>query len=344
VFSSRERCDEIRLNNRVAALFWEEAFGFKGVDSLTKRIPDLVFSVSEDLRVAFLRGYFMGDGTMSDRRVAFGTSSRDAASGIHYLLSSLGVIPSQSVREPDGVVRTVRGQPCETKHPHWTLSVAAREDLARLERVWADHPGAQALRAFLAIGGNSVNRRFVPLAGDLMGLQIVEIRQVEPSNGFVYDFSVEGDENFIAGTGGICCHNTDADVDGAHIRTLLLTFFYRYAKSLIEGGYIYIAQPPLYKVEKGKQIVYCYSDRELEATRTRLGDGLTISRFKGLGEMMPQQLWDTTMDPATRTLLQVDIDDAAEADRLFTVLMGDKVEPRRVFIQTHALEVKNLDV
>ncbi|MBM3271069.1 MAG: DNA topoisomerase (ATP-hydrolyzing) subunit B [Candidatus Sericytochromatia bacterium] len=137
---------------------------------------------------------------------------------------------------------------------------------------------------------------------------------------------------------------TDADVDGAHIRTLLLTFFYRYAKSLVEGGYIYIAQPPLYKVEKGKQVVYCYSDRELEATRSRLGDGLTISRFKGLGEMMPQQLWDTTMDPATRTLLQVDIDDAAEADRLFTVLMGDKVEPRREFIQAHALEVKNLDI
>ena len=137
---------------------------------------------------------------------------------------------------------------------------------------------------------------------------------------------------------------TDADVDGAHIRTLLLTFLYRYAKSLVEGGFIYIAQPPLYKAEKGKQVVYCYSDRELEAARARLGDGMAISRFKGLGEMMPQQLWDPTMDPATRTLLQVDIDDAAEADRLFTILMGDKVEPRRAFIQLHALEVKNLDV
>ncbi|MBM3275202.1 MAG: DNA topoisomerase IV subunit B, partial [Candidatus Sericytochromatia bacterium] len=136
----------------------------------------------------------------------------------------------------------------------------------------------------------------------------------------------------------------DADVDGAHIRTLLLTFFYRYARPLIEGGFVYLAQPPLYKVEKGKNIAYCYNDRELDAAKDRLGDNLTISRFKGLGEMMPEQLWETTMNPANRTLLQVDIDDAVEADRLFTILMGDKVEPRREFIQLHALEVKNLDV
>ncbi|MBU6428689.1 MAG: DNA gyrase subunit B, partial [Cyanobacteria bacterium REEB65] len=187
--------------------------------------------------------------------------------------------------------------------------------------------------------------RFVEIGGDLIGLPISEIRQVEPTNGCVYDFSVEGDENFVAGMGGLCCHNTDADVDGSHIRTLLLTFFYRYARDLVEHGHIYIAQPPLYKVEKGKTMRYCYSDRELEALKQQIGDeGLSISRFKGLGEMMPQQLWDTTMDPANRTLLQVDIDDALEAEKLFTTLMGDKVEPRREFIQTHALEVKNLDV
>ncbi len=344
IFETKDRCDELRLNNRIAVLLWQEAFGFKGTDSLTKRVPDIVFNVSEELRIAFLRGYFLGDGTMSGRAIAFGTSSRDLASGVQYLLSSLGVVASLSLRQPDGVAREIRGKVCETKHAHWILSVSSRDDLDRLRPVWSDHAKADALSEFLSRQGRSVNRRFTPLDGDLMGLPIVEIREVEASNGFVYDFSVEGDENFVAGVGGLCCHNTDADVDGAHIRTLLLTFFYRYAKSLVEGGYIYIAQPPLYKVEKGKQVVYCYSDRELEATRSRLGDGLSISRFKGLGEMMPQQLWDTTMDPATRTLLQVDIDDAAEADRLFTVLMGDKVEPRREFIQAHALEVKNLDV
>jgi DNA gyrase subunit B len=136
---------------------------------------------------------------------------------------------------------------------------------------------------------------------------------------------------------------TDADVDGAHIRTLLLTFFYRFARPMIEQGIIYIAQPPLYKVEKGKTATYIYNDRELDAHLEKVGRDVQISRFKGLGEMMPQQLWETTMNPATRTLLKVTIEDAAEADRIFTVLMGDKVEPRREFIERHALEA-NLDL
>jgi DNA gyrase subunit B len=138
---------------------------------------------------------------------------------------------------------------------------------------------------------------------------------------------------------------TDADVDGAHIRTLLLTFFYRFMKPLVEQGHVYIAQPPLYKLEKGKQVHYVYSDREKDAMVAQLGgDNIAISRFKGLGEMMPQQLWETTMDPAARTILRVTIEDAAEADRIFTILMGDKVEPRREFIQQHAGEVLNLDI
>jgi DNA gyrase subunit B len=136
---------------------------------------------------------------------------------------------------------------------------------------------------------------------------------------------------------------TDADVDGAHIRTLLLTFFYRFARPMIEQGIIYIAQPPLYKVEKGKSSTYIYNDRELEAHLQKVGRDVQISRFKGLGEMMPQQLWETTMNPATRTLLKVTIEESAEADRIFTILMGDKVEPRREFIERHALEA-NLDL
>jgi DNA gyrase subunit B len=137
---------------------------------------------------------------------------------------------------------------------------------------------------------------------------------------------------------------TDADVDGAHIRTLLLTFFYRFMKPLVELGHVYIAQPPLYKLEKGKQVHYVYSDREKEATLATMGGEASISRFKGLGEMMPEQLWDTTMDPSRRTVLRVNIEDAADADRIFTILMGEKVEPRREFIQAHAGEVLNLDI
>ncbi len=136
---------------------------------------------------------------------------------------------------------------------------------------------------------------------------------------------------------------TDADVDGAHIRTLLLTFFYRFARPLVEGGFIYVAQPPLYKVEVGQKSHYVYNDRELEEFLSQRKRKVAVSRFKGLGEMMPQQLWDTTMDPSKRTLLQVRADDAAEADRIFTILMGHKVETRREFIEKYAQNVTNLD-
>ncbi len=139
---------------------------------------------------------------------------------------------------------------------------------------------------------------------------------------------------------------TDADVDGAHIRTLLLTFFYRYMRPIIENGYIYIAQPPLYKIQQGKRIMYAYNDRELETIMSELPSQPKpgLQRYKGLGEMNATQLWDTTMDPEHRTLLQVSLEDAIDADETFEMLMGDKVEPRRNFIEENALQVKNLDI
>jgi DNA gyrase subunit B len=139
---------------------------------------------------------------------------------------------------------------------------------------------------------------------------------------------------------------TDADVDGAHIRTLLLTFFFRYMKPLIENGNVYIAQPPLYAVRQGKREVYAYSEQELEEALSRLGKGSSanVQRYKGLGEMNAEQLWETTMNPETRTLLKVSLEDAISADELFTILMGDKVEPRREFIEAHAKYVTDIDV
>ncbi|WP_276836446.1 DNA topoisomerase (ATP-hydrolyzing) subunit B [Megasphaera stantonii] len=139
---------------------------------------------------------------------------------------------------------------------------------------------------------------------------------------------------------------TDADVDGAHIRTLLLTFFYRFMKPLITEGHIYIAQPPLYQVRKGKQVWYYYTDEAMNAKLDELGrdSSVVVQRYKGLGEMNPEQLWETTMDPQNRTMLQVHLEDAVEADRIFSVLMGDKVEPRRQFIQENAKKVRNLDL
>ena len=140
---------------------------------------------------------------------------------------------------------------------------------------------------------------------------------------------------------------TDADVDGSHIRTLLLTFFFRYMQSLIEEGHLYIAQPPLYRVAHKEKVRYAYSDAEKDKLLVEMGavaEKAVISRYKGLGEMNPEQLWETTMDPARRTLLLVTIEDAAEADRTFDMLMGSAVPPRKRFIHTHAREVRNLDI
>ena len=511
------RCGELKLVNRVAALAWQHVFGFHGADSVTKRIPDLVFNVSESMRLAFLRGYFLGDGTAGESQISFATSSYDIASGISYCLSSLEVVASLNRIELDGVLREIRGAPCEMKHPHWIISVSAKDDLRKLRAVWQDHAGASQLESFVSLDRpvNIKNCAFERLDGDLMALPIVAIDEVPSTTGYVYDFSVEGDENFICGFGGIAAHNTDADVDGSHIRTLLLTFFYRQMAQLIERGHIYIAQPPLYKVKRGKQEHYVKDDTELDAvllntalesaalhvnaeappilgtalellarkyvevqaiikrwsrryddrlleqliympevtpanfdrrdwlrdwaqelntrlnalhdgTRTfrvelrstpdtnvtriivhktehgtpsdkylpreffesteyfqiadlartlagLIGEGAyvtrgedrheiggfkeamtwlfeqakkgqTIQRYKGLGEMNPAQLWDTTINPVTRRLMQVRIEDAVAADDIFTTLMGDQVEPRREFIEKHALTVTNLDI
>src|SRR5690625_1425552 len=139
---------------------------------------------------------------------------------------------------------------------------------------------------------------------------------------------------------------TDADVDGAHIRTLLLTFFYRYMRPLIEHGYVYIAQPPLYQVKQGKKLHYVYNDEKLNILLDELPESPRpeLQRYKGLGEMNADQLWETTMNPETRTLLQVKLKDAIDADEVFNILMGDKVEPRRDFIEDNAQYVRNLDV
>ena len=135
----------------------------------------------------------------------------------------------------------------------------------------------------------------------------------------------------------------DADVDGSHICTLMLTFFFRYMRPLIEEGHIYIAQPPLFKVSKGKQVFYAFSEEERDSYTARLGGNADIQRYKGLGEMDPSQLWETTMDPAFRTLLKVHIEDAQQADETFSILMGEQVEPRKEFIERNA-KYARLDV
>jgi DNA gyrase subunit B len=345
------RGDHLRLVSRTAALAWYRAFDFGGTAVAEGRIPDLVFNVPIHLRMTFLRACLRADGTAVDGRLIFSTSSRDIASGLLYLLASLGVTASLSGGRPTGVRSEGEEDQRATDRDHHLVTVALREDLERLRPVWADHPAAARIERALAREAQSTRRSAQPIGGDLMALPVVSVREVPPTNGCVYDFSVARDENFIAGVGGLCAHNTDADVDGAHIRTLLLTFFFRQMRELIEAGMIYIAQPPLYRVKKGKQDLYAYSDQERDEYVKRLGGkdgepakGVTIQRYKGLGEMNPEQLWKTTMDPESRTILKVQIEDAAIASNLFDRLMGDDVEPRRKFIEKNAKYVKNLDV
>ena len=272
---------------------------------------------------ASLRDYFHLKGSVNCGGIDFPAASRGMASCLSYLLLSDAVMP---------VVDSKEGR----------VSVRGRHALQALRRVWEGHPDQHRVEDILA-GGETRPPDAVKVSDDLVALGISSVREVQGSSD-VYDFSVEGYENFFAGVGGLCCHNTDADVDGAHIRTLLLTFFFRYMPHLIEAGYVYVAQPPLFLVKKGKEEKYLYSEHALEQYFEEKGrDGASIQRYKGLGEMNPEQLWYTTMNPETRTLLQVSVGDALQADQIFTVLMGDKVEPRREFIQAHADKVRFLD-
>ncbi len=201
-------------------------------------------------------------------------------------------------------------------------------------------------------GRNSDFQAILPLRGKILNVEKARLDRVLSSEEIrnmitAFGCGIGDDFNLDKARYGKIIIMTDADVDGAHIRTLLLTFFYRYMQPLIKGGHVYIAQPPLYLVRKNqKQHYYAYSDEELQKILDEVGreNNPYVQRYKGLGEMNPGQLWETTMDPEKRTILQVHLEDAAEADSIFSILMGDKVEPRRQFIEINAKKVRNLDL
>ncbi len=297
-------------------------FGFSEERS-NWRMPDLLFNIPEKWQRAFLRGFFLTGGRITSAGLVFEHESKMLLNQLSYLLLNLGYIVDLQLDAP---------------LPR--LIVPGYNDLMTLESVWSDHPDATEI---VHVANDPFPYRLLP--GDLMALPVTMVTPTPASNKMVYDFSVEEYENFICGVGGVCCHNTDADVDGAHIRTLLLTLFFRYMEPLVENGYLYIAQPPLYRVQSGKTHYYAYSEEEKEQIVAKFKNKkVAIQRYKGLGEMNPEQLWETTMNPENRSLLQVTIEDATSADRTFDILMGGSVPPRRKFIQTHALSVRNLDV
>jgi len=336
------------VRNKVLSFIFQFLFQFKEMNANNKRIPNLIFNVTPELQLAFLRGYFLGDGSISKNHIYISTVSKELAQQLSYLLSVHGVTPSISVRQPTGKPTGYKkGKPVITKGIVYSISVANKKDLLTLYPVWKNHPLSWKLDKKMKNGIGNYNRAYIPIKGNLVALKIKNISQVLPSRSFVYDFSVEKDENFIAGLGGICCHNTDGDVDGAHIKTLLLTLFFRYFRPIIEAGFLYIAQPPLYRIQAGKRIEYAYIEADkneiLESMKKKVS-GISIQRYKGLGEMNASELWETTMNPENRILLKVEIEDAKEADQIFDILMGKEVLPRKRFIQTHAKKVKNLDI
>jgi DNA gyrase/topoisomerase IV subunit B/transcriptional regulator with XRE-family HTH domain len=353
VFDETPRCyeDPDSLGKKlyfhsVAAARLIQAWGIDG-RAHEKKLPNLLFSLPEDLQLVFLEGYFLGDGTTVGQNISFTTNSANLKDGLLYLLGQLGIVASCTHLQPS----TREDAPIQTRHSYYNITISGKGQLRTLRSVWQEHANAPALEEHLERPRTQA-LHFTHISDDLIGLKVKSAEEIDPVGEYVYDFSVQDDENFICGTGGICAHNTDADVDGSHIRTLLLTFFFRHMTSLIQEGHLYIAQPPIFRLQSGKKSNYVYSEAGLNEQQL-LNKALRafkdpsrakISRYKGLGEMNPDQLWDTTMDPEHRTLLQVTVEDAAEADRIFDMLMGSSVPPRRRFIQTHAKQVRNLDV
>jgi DNA gyrase subunit B len=270
-------------------------------------------------------------------------SSREAKSIIQKCLTSSRA--REAARQARDLV--IRKSALESLTLPGKLADCSERDAAKCELyiVEGDSAGGSAKQ-----GRDRHFQAILPLRGKIMNTERVRLDKMLSSDAIKSLISAlgtnVGNQFDLSGLRyGRVIIMTDADVDGSHIRTLLLTFFFRYMQPLIEDGHLFIAQPPLYRIESKKGVQYVYSDAEKDKLVGKLdGQRVTLQRYKGLGEMNPEQLWETTMNPENRTLLQVAVEDAAAADKIFDMLMGSAVPPRRRFIQTHAKEVRNLDI
>ncbi|MEK7537267.1 MAG: ATP-binding protein [Patescibacteria group bacterium] len=333
-----------------------ENFGLLAKKSYEKFVPSEIFSAKKNIQEAFLRGYLESDGSIIVKkyqrrftvRLTFTTASEELKEDIIILFRQLGIFPSTSSRLSKDHLRK-DGVMISSKRLGYLININGIDQLRKIENIWGFHKNAEKLKEYLVKSPlNYVNSVYKKTKiGEGILLPITSVKVIKSKDPFVYDIAVGVDENFVASSGGVLLHNTD----GGHIRTLLLTLFYRYFKPVIEAGYLYIAQPPLYKIQKGAKVQYAYNDSEKEEVLGELkkekGEkttGINVQRYKGLGEMNPIELWETTMNPENRVLLKVTIEEAEEADKIFDVLMGVEVPPRKKFIQAYAKEVKNLDI
>ena len=299
------------------------------VTAKLKRVPSVFFNSSEECLKSFLEGYFLGVGSMGEANVSMTTASKDMKEDLPYVFLRLGVLVDVSHIPPSENELACSGEA-------WRLSITGRDNLCGSSWMWQNHWGAEGLMSILSDARTMSS--YTPVSDSLIGLPVRSIERMDPSAEYVYDFSVEGDETFICGTGGLCAHNTDADVDGSHIATLLLTFMYRYMRPLVigeeggEGGYVYLANPPLFKVESANKKVYCWSDEERDSAVANSKGKSHIVRYKGLGEMNDDELAESTMEVQTRRLTRVAISDAPETDGMLSILMGKNVAARKEHI------------
>ena len=323
--------------------------GLYGKYSYQKFVPNIMFNAKSSIQIEFLKGLLQSDGFAfvgkskkkgGDKPViGHSTVSKKLMEGIVYLYRQLGLLPSiVSKKNKDHFydAKLIR-----SNYVSHSIFIGSAKQLEKAKSIWEGHKNEKVLKKHLKFVKKGKDRKYVKeINSDFLGVKVLSVNKIRSKDKFVYDIGVDLNRSFVGGLGGLTLHNTD----GNHISTLLLTFFYRYMPELIKNGHIYVAQPPLYRLIKNKKVSYVRDEKKLKESLKEIGEDVVIQRFKGLGEMNSDQLWESTMNPETRIMKKITLEDAAIADEIFSILMGDQVEPRREFIQKHAKEVKNLDV